>query len=433
METFFTRYRNVSILVVVLFAQMIGLAAQVRRPVEGRSVRLVRVWAVAVISPFEKAVVGVEDFVGGFWHNYMWLRGVRRQNAELREQIESMRLQEIRLSQDAAQARRLQSLLAFKEQFISKTVAAQVIGTSGSEQSRTIYIDKGSDDGIKPDMAVITPDGIVGKVLKTFPGLSPRTSQVLLITDLSSGVGAILNKSRLQGILKGTASGEIVLHYVMSDERVESGEPVLTSGAERIFPKGMPIGTVAQVSTGTDLFLNIRVKPAAPLGKLEEVLVITKIEEKAPQPGDVAAAPVRASDILAERLPSLPPPKPADAKAAGATASTAVPPGGTTNSAKKSADTRPSAAKKSTPKPASEAPVKKAQGTTATEQPAAAPPSQQSSPPATKPAEPPAGVTPPPDVASRKVSLSETSSHETYLSRDRAAHVATNHGKEVVR
>src|SRR5260370_3958594 len=181
METFLSRYRNVSILVAVLFAQMIGLAAQVRRPVEGRSVRLIRVWAVAVISPFEKAVVGVEDFVGGFWHNYVWLHGVRKQNAELREQIEGMRLQEIRLSQDAAQARRLQSLLAFKEQFISRTVEAQFICTAGYEQSRTIYIDKGSDDGIKPDMAVITPDGNVGKVPKTLPRFCPPDSDGLLI------------------------------------------------------------------------------------------------------------------------------------------------------------------------------------------------------------------------------------------------------------
>jgi len=432
METFFTRYRNVSILVAVLFAQMIGLAAQVRRPVEGRSVRLIRVWAVAVISPFEKAVVGVEDFVGGFWHNYVWLHGVRKQNAELREQIESMRLQEIRLSQDAAQARRLQALLAFKEQFISKTVAAQVIGTSGSEQSRTIYIDKGSDDGIRPDMAVVTPEGIVGKILKTFPG----SSQVLMITDLSSGVGAILNKSRLQGILKGTPSGEIVLHYVMSDEKVEPGEPVLTSGAERIFPKGMPIGTVAQVSTGADLFLNIRVKPAAPISKLEEVLVITKIDEKAPLPGDVAAAPVRASDILAERLPSLPPPKP-DAKS-GTTGVNTAPPtpkpvaagaagqsGAATSGTKQPADAQKAPVKKPAPKPASETPSGEQSS-----QPATAAPDQQSPPTSPKPAGPPASTTPPQASTTppREASLRELSS-----AHHRPAHVASNGGKEVVR
>jgi rod shape-determining protein MreC len=311
METILSRYRNVSILFVVLFAQVLGLAVQVRRPTESGSARLIRVWAVVMITPLEKALVGSGSFLSGFWHNYVWLRGVRNENAELRGELEKMRLEGIRLTQDAEQARRLQALLAFKEQFVSSTVAAQVIGSSGSEQSRTVYIDKGAGDGIKPDMAVITSEGIVGKVLKIFPG----SSQVLLISDPSSGVGAILHKSRLQGILKGTAAGELVLNYVMSDEKVEAGEPILTSGGDRIFPKGMPIGTVARVNPGQDLFLNIRVKPSAQLGKLEEVLVITRIEEKPPQPGDLAG-PIRAADILAERLPSLPS-KTADGKSNG--------------------------------------------------------------------------------------------------------------------
>jgi rod shape-determining protein MreC len=116
-----------------------------------------------------------------------------------------MSLEQVRMSQDADQARRLQALLAFKEQFISQTMAAQVIGSSGSELSRSVYIDKGYNDGIKTDMAVITADGVVGKVLRTYR----TSSQVLLIDDQTSGVGAILDKTRLQGILRGTSSGEV--------------------------------------------------------------------------------------------------------------------------------------------------------------------------------------------------------------------------------
>ena len=130
---------------------------------------------------------------------------------------------------------------------IKTAAAAIVIGTGGSELSRTIYIDKGSADGIKRDMAVIAPDGIVGKVIQVFHG----SAQVLLVNDQSSGVGAILTKSRLQGILKGTPSGEITLQYIMTDEKVEPGEPVLTSGGDRVFPKGLPIGTV--VASSPDL------------------------------------------------------------------------------------------------------------------------------------------------------------------------------------
>ncbi len=306
METLFSRYRNITILVAVLFAQVLTLAVQVRRPPEageGKPVRLIRVWAVTLVTPLEKGVVGANNFFGGLWHNYFWLRGVRKENAELREQMERMRLEEIRLVQDAAQGRRLQLLLSFKEQFVSQTVAAQVIGTGGSELSRTVYIDKGRDDGLKSDMAVIAPEGIVGKIIKVYSG----SSLVLLINDASSGAGAILSRSRLQAILNGTPSGELQLHNVMADEKIEVGDAVITSGGDRVFPKGLPIGTVTQVSQGPDFFLNIHVKPAAQIARLEEVLVITKIIEKPVDPNTVPSGPIRAADILAERLPTLAP------------------------------------------------------------------------------------------------------------------------------
>ena len=225
---------------------------------------------------------------------------MRAENRQLKEQIEQMRLEQVRLSEDAAQARRLQTLLAFKEQFISRTVAAQVIGSSGSDLSRIIYIDKGENAGIKRDMAVMTADGIVGKVLVVYPSVS----QVLLISDQSSGVGAILEKTRLQGVLRGTANGEVVLERVMSDEQVPVGETVLTSGGDQIFPKGLPVGTVTKVGNGKDLFLNIKIKPAANLSKLEEVLVLVEKQER--QATAEENVRVRAADILAQRLPSVP-------------------------------------------------------------------------------------------------------------------------------
>jgi rod shape-determining protein MreC len=118
-------------------------------------------------------------------------------------------------------------------------------------------------------------------------------------------VGAILEKSRLQGVLRGTALGEVVLEKVMSDETVQPGERVVTSGGDQIFPKGLPVGTVTKVSPGPELFLNIRVRPAVDLSRLEEVLVITQQEEKEPALAD-GGSPMRAADILAQRLPSVP-------------------------------------------------------------------------------------------------------------------------------
>lgn len=312
MESVLGRYRNLIILVGVLFLQVLGLAMQVRRGNDTQDTRLIRIWAVGALSPFERSLVWLRNGSGNLWHNYVYLRGVRAENRELKQQIEQMRLEQVRLSEDAAQAHRLQNLLAFKEQFIAKTVAAQVIGSSGSDLSRVVYIDKGENAGIKRDMAVITADGIVGKVLMVYPAVS----QVLLINDQSSGVGAILEKSRLQGVLRGSANGEVMLERVMSDEQVAPGDVVLTSGGDQIFPKGLPVGTVSKVSNGRDLFLNIKIKPASNLSKLEEVLVLVQKQERQVIAEDQR---VRAADILAQRLPSVPD-KPADPKVAGASA-----------------------------------------------------------------------------------------------------------------
>jgi rod shape-determining protein MreC len=295
------RYRNLIVLVGVLFAQVLGLAVQVRRTTDSEPTRLIRVWAVGTITPLEKTLVWTQTTSRNIWHNYFYLRGVRAENRSLKAQIERMSLEQARMSQDAEQARRLQALLAFKEQFISKTMAAQVIGSSGSELSRSVYIDKGYKDGIKPDMAVITADGIVGKVLRAD---NRHVAQVLLIDDQTSGVGAILDKTRLQGILRGTPSGEVMLEKVMSDETVPAGELVLTSGGDGIFPKGLLVGRVTKVSPGSELFLNIRVRPAADLSRLEEVLVVTRIDERQAEPDQTGTA--RAIDILAERLPTVP-------------------------------------------------------------------------------------------------------------------------------
>ena len=340
------RYRNVSILAAAIFIQILGLAVQVKRSTENQSSRLIRVWAVTVVTPLEKGIVRLQTGATDLWRSYFYLRGVRQENRQLREQIEQLQLEQVRLKQDADQAHRLQALLGFKEQFIAKTTAAQVIGSSGSEQSRTVYIDKGSREGIAQGMPVISADGVVGKVISVFT----NTSQVLLINDQQSGVGAILEKSRLQGVLKGKVTGELVIDKIMSDEDVKLEDRVLTSGGDQIFPKGLPLGTVAKTTKGAE-FLQVTVKPAAVLSHLEEVLVITKREEHQP-PASTATA-VRTADILAQRLPSVPD-KPAEpaagATAKPATAGTSVPTAsGTLASQPKPQLTSPAAAPASKP------------------------------------------------------------------------------------
>ena len=308
MENFFSRYKNPLALMAVLFIQVVGLATQVKRPegakpgTTGSGTRLIRVWTVTAFTPIEKMFVSTGHFFRNGWHNYADLRGVRKQNRELQDEVARLQMEQVRLRQDADQAQRLQVLLDFKEKFISKTVAAQVIATSGTEQSRLITIDKGSNDHIKVDMPVITPDGIVGKVKEVFP----LSSQVLLINDHDSGAGVILESSRLQGIVKGTPLGELQINDIMSDEKVEPGERVVTSGGDRIYPKGYAVGTViaATPDRDNDPFLAIKVKPAADLSRLEEVLVITRMAEETQSA--TGPAPMRAADILSQRLPSIP-------------------------------------------------------------------------------------------------------------------------------
>ena len=312
-----SRYKNILFLVAVLVVQIIGLAVQIRRPNptggDQPAVRLIRYWAITLMSPPEKVVHGSGTGLRGMWSNYLDLRHVRLQNQELKEQVSRLQLEQAGLLEDARQGQRLQALLAFKEHYISSTVPAQVIGTSGTDQSRILYIDKGSRDGLKPDMAVITPDGIVGKLKDVYA----HTSQVLVINDQTSGAGVLLETTRLRGVLRGNALGQPQIINMLPDERVKPGEKVITSGGDQIYPRGLPVGVVDRVvpDTQNPPYVDIVLKPAANLGHLEELLVITQASDQMPakEKQDIAQSAaegamttqLRASDILAERLPGL--------------------------------------------------------------------------------------------------------------------------------
>jgi rod shape-determining protein MreC len=373
MENFFARYKNPLVLMLVLFIQVVALATQVKRPENARAgstgsngTRLIRVWTITAFSPVEKMFISTGHFFRNGWHNYADLRGVRKQNRDLQEEVARLKMEQVQLRQNADQAARLQNLLEFKEKYISRTVAAQVIGTSGTEQSRVIVIDKGAHDGLKPDMAVVTPDGIVGKVKDVFP----LSSQVLLISDHDSGAGVILEHSRLQGIVKGTSLGELQINDIMSDEQIEAGDHVITSGGDRIYPKGFSVGTVISAipDRDNDPFFAIKIKPSADLRRLEEVLVVTKVAEEAP--AVAGNTPMRAADILAQRLPSITKPDP-NAPANGAKTQGGAPATSTTATAPAAATASPTPAKANLPASTSPAqktasgaaPVKPATGT----------------------------------------------------------------------
>lgn len=311
MESFLSRYRNPLVLLAVVLAQLLGLAVQVRRPTPGNDAhqtRLVRLWVVSAIAPFERVFLSIGHGVSHTWNNYLDLRHVRQQNQQLQSELDRMRLEQSSLAEDARQGLRLQKLFGFQQQYVSKTIAAHVIGTSGTDLSRVLVIDKGSKDGLKTDMPVITPDGVVGKVRDVFP----YTAQVLEINDETSGLGIILTQTRLRGILRGNTAGQTEIIDILPDERIHSGEQIVTSGGDHVYPSGLPVGTVERVVNDPERnpYVAVLVRPAVNLSRLDEVLVITETKDTIPatMQQDIATSEERAADILAQRLPTVPPP-----------------------------------------------------------------------------------------------------------------------------
>jgi rod shape-determining protein MreC len=308
---FISRFKNALFLIAVLLAQAIALAMQVRTPADssqpdGRSVRLIRMWATSTVTPFELVAHAVGSGIHRGWSDYIDLRHVRRQNADLQQQLTRMRIEQAAIAEDALQGRRLQAMLGFKERYVGATVAAQVIGSSGSDQSRVLTIDKGSRDGLKPDMAVITQDGIVGKLRDVFPD----TAQVLEINDQTSGAGVILASTRIRAILRGTAAGRAQIVNLTADSRIKPGEQVLTSGGDQVYPRGLPVGTIESIAPDPDHqpYTAIVVRPAVNLDRVEEVLVITGTQSNLPADAqqDLATAEAQhAADLSAERLPGI--------------------------------------------------------------------------------------------------------------------------------
>ncbi len=278
MPAFIRRHRSFFALVVVVAAQILVLSLQITR---NNHVPLIRYWAVEAFYPFERSLGGLMELSSHAYGTYRNLWHAEQENQELRAQLVNAQAQIQRLSEDAEETQRLRTLLDFKAQQAYQTTAAEVIASSedalhaapgeNSNAITAIFIDKGADAGLTNDLAVITPQGVVGKILAVFP----HSSQVLLITDPSSGVGVTLSQSRVQGILKGGINGNCDLQYVMNEEVVNRGELVITSGLDQIYPKGLPVGTVANASDGI-IYKKITVRPAVDLSRLEAVLVILK-------------------------------------------------------------------------------------------------------------------------------------------------------------
>ena len=277
MFEFFLRYRNVSVLAAVLLAQFILLGYQVKRQDD---VRLLRVWTVGAISPIQKGLNLATSGLVNTWRDYIWLVGARHQNGQLREQVSRLKLENQQFRRALARFDREDDLAAYQRQIESETVTAQVIGHGSNPNSKEIFLDKGTDDGVRAGMPVITPEGIAGRVRAAYGG----ASLVLLVHDVEAGVGVLLARSRARGVMKGNGEPrECRVDYIRDDVDVAVGEWIYTSGDDRVYPKGLPVGKVTRVEQGSE-FQQIYAAPGASLDRLDEVLImLSGVHESIPE------------------------------------------------------------------------------------------------------------------------------------------------------
>ena len=269
MEFFLNRYRNLSVLVAAILAQLVLLAYQVKT---NNDVRLIRVWSVGAVTPLARVIETGRSGISHFFSDYFVLLDVREENKRMKAELDRIKMDNQYLRAELSTADRAQSLAIFQKQSPSKTVAAHIIGNTTGAGAKVVIIDRGSNSGIEPGMAVITPDGIAGKVTKVFA----TSSFILLVTDQAFAAGVISQNNRVHGTFKGQGyEGTGKIEHVQNEQRVDQGEWFFTSGDDRIFPKGLPVGevtTVHQGKTEKEIFVSL----SGFKNGLEEVLIIVE-------------------------------------------------------------------------------------------------------------------------------------------------------------
>lgn len=286
MDTLLNRYRNITVLLLVIFAQLVLLAYQVKN---GRDVRLIRMWAVIAVTPVAQTIEFARDGVSHFIGNYVFLKDAQGENRRMQKELGELKLENQYLKNELATADRAQALTALQAHTPSHMVAARVVGAATGGTSKAVFVDRGTAAGVEKGMAVVTPDGIVGKVLAVYP----NASLVLLVTDSVFAAGVVSQKNHVRGVLKGSGYGNCRVDYVQPEEKVEVGEWFYTSGDDRIFPKGMPAGKTTAVRPGSP-FQEILVDPSGTEKGLEEVLIVLQaVHQEIPDGKSTAAdAPV---------------------------------------------------------------------------------------------------------------------------------------------
>ena len=252
----------------VLVGHVVLISAQMNTE---RGVPVLEAASVGVVGEVQRAAAGLVDGVRGVWGGYVALREVARENQRLERENADL---QVRLQQEravASQARGMERLLGLQRRVTLVTEAAGIIAGAASPDFATVTIDKGTAAGLAGDMAVIAPSGAVGRVIRP----TARTSTVQLLIDRSAAAGAMIERSRVQGVAVGTGEGDLRLDFVPGTADVEVGDLVVTSGIDGIYPKGFILGQIESVERRGEAWGDIVIRPAVNFAALEAVLVVT--------------------------------------------------------------------------------------------------------------------------------------------------------------
>lgn len=269
MRDLLRRYRFLFLLVVLLLVTLLLYSYNLRHKT---TTSFFERAVLSITAPFQIAFDEGIDAVTGVWRNYLWLVDVHRQNQLLKEENSELRSELRQRREVLLENERLRRLLAFVDRLDHAALPAQVIGEDVSPWGRTLIIDKGSGSGLHDGMPVVAADGVVGRIIKT----GPESSRVLLITDASSAVATLIQRTRTRGIARGRGD-ELTIEYVLTDSDIRVGDLLVTSGMGGVFPKGLPCGQVKTVKKDPySLFQQVRAATTVDFSRLEEVMVIVE-------------------------------------------------------------------------------------------------------------------------------------------------------------
>lgn len=255
----------------LLLAAIVGHVLLISAQVNARSgVPILELVTFGVLSEVQRGTSAVAGGVRNIWGDYVDLRGVRVENEALKRRLAEAQIQVQEQRAVADRSRSLEQLLELRDGVNLKTTAAEIIGAGATPDFRTVTIDKGLLQGLAADMAVIAPDGVVGRVVTP----SPRAAKVQLLIDRNAAAGALTERSRAQGVAVGLGDARLRLDYVSEVSDVLVGDVVVTSGIDGIFPKGFIIGRVDSVEKSGGGYRQILIKPSVDFSNLEEVLVV---------------------------------------------------------------------------------------------------------------------------------------------------------------